>query len=98
MPVRNLGAGIPSRPDIYIDRGACVPVCPVTAIFAQDDLPEKWSSFIEINKNYVDDGNFEPDKLPGLVSSFFIFSEGAAKSMDGSLYIRRLTRRATFRL
>ncbi len=26
-----------------IDCGACVPVCPVSAIFAQDDLPEKWA-------------------------------------------------------
>jgi len=25
-----------------IDCGACVPVCPVSAIFAIDDLPEKW--------------------------------------------------------
>ena len=25
-----------------IDCGACVPVCPVSAIFALDDLPEKW--------------------------------------------------------
>src|SRR3954454_9132139 len=29
-----------------IDRGACVPVCPVSAIFALDDLPEKWDSYI----------------------------------------------------
>ena len=28
-----------------IDCGACVPVCPVSAIFAQDDLPEKWAHF-----------------------------------------------------
>jgi ferredoxin len=45
-----------------IDCGACVPVCPVSAIFALDDLPEKWNTFIEINKNYVDSGNFQPDK------------------------------------
>jgi NAD-dependent dihydropyrimidine dehydrogenase PreA subunit len=32
-----------------IDCGACVPVCPVSAIFALDDLPEKWSSFAEKN-------------------------------------------------
>ena len=28
-----------------IDCGACVPVCPVSAIFALDDLPEKWNCF-----------------------------------------------------
>ena len=32
-----------------IDCGACVPVCPVSAIFALDDLPEKWASFTERN-------------------------------------------------
>lgn len=35
-----------------IDCGACVPVCPVSAIFALDDLPEKWSYFTEINAQY----------------------------------------------
>jgi ferredoxin len=49
-------------PTEYIDCGACVPVCPVTAIFVMDDLPEKWHAYIEINKNYVDDGKFQPDK------------------------------------
>ena len=28
-----------------IDCGACVPVCPVSAIYAGDDLPEKWAEF-----------------------------------------------------
>ncbi|MGH9466169.1 MAG: 4Fe-4S dicluster domain-containing protein [Terriglobales bacterium] len=28
-----------------IDCGACVPVCPVTAIFALDDLPAQWQEF-----------------------------------------------------
>jgi NAD-dependent dihydropyrimidine dehydrogenase PreA subunit len=38
-------------PQLYIDPvecidcGACVPVCPVSAIFALDDLPEKWKHF-----------------------------------------------------
>jgi hypothetical protein len=34
----------------------------VTAIFVMDDLPEKWHAYIEINKNYVDGGKFQPDK------------------------------------
>jgi ferredoxin len=45
-----------------IDCGACVPVCPVSAIFALDDLPEKWHSYIEKNANYVEAGKFQPDK------------------------------------
>jgi NAD-dependent dihydropyrimidine dehydrogenase PreA subunit len=35
-----------------IDCGVCVPACPVSAIFALEDLPDKWKSFGEINANY----------------------------------------------
>jgi NAD-dependent dihydropyrimidine dehydrogenase PreA subunit len=35
-----------------IDCGACVPVCPVTAIFALEDLPEKWQKFTAINAEW----------------------------------------------
>ncbi|MCL4169075.1 UNVERIFIED_CONTAM: hypothetical protein GTU68_039266 [Idotea baltica] len=36
-------------PDECIDCGACVPECPTEAIFAEEDLPEKWESYIEYN-------------------------------------------------
>ncbi len=36
-------------PQECIDCGACVPVCPVQAIFELDDLPEKWAHFVQIN-------------------------------------------------
>src|SRR5258706_2536740 len=64
----SLGKGDANVPQLYIDPtecidcGACVPVCPVTAIFALDDLPEKWHAYIETNKNYVDGGKFQSDK------------------------------------
>jgi len=32
-----------------IDCGACVPVCPVSAIYAGDDLPDNWAHFREKN-------------------------------------------------
>src|ERR1700683_4725808 len=35
-----------------IDCGACVPVCPVSAIFALDDLPEQWAEFTPRNAAY----------------------------------------------
>jgi NAD-dependent dihydropyrimidine dehydrogenase PreA subunit len=35
-----------------IDCGACVPVCPVSAIFAADDLPEKWKEYEPKNAQY----------------------------------------------
>jgi NAD-dependent dihydropyrimidine dehydrogenase PreA subunit len=40
------------HPDECIDCGACVPVCPVTAIFALEDLPEKWANFTPINSDW----------------------------------------------
>ena len=39
-------------PDVCIDCGLCPPECPTSAIFAEEDLPEKWKSFVEINKKY----------------------------------------------
>ena len=39
-------------PETCIDCGACEPVCPVTAIFPDEELPEKWDSFKEKNTAY----------------------------------------------
>ncbi len=40
------------NPDECIDCGACVPVCPVTAIFAMEDLPEKWANYAQMNAGH----------------------------------------------
>ena len=32
---------------------ACVPVCPIEAIFAEADVPEKWKSCIAMNREKV---------------------------------------------
>lgn len=40
------------NPDECIDCGACVPACPVSAIFRDDELPEEEMKYIEINANY----------------------------------------------
>ena len=37
------------HPDECIDCGACVAVCPVVAIFANDDVPENWKAYIDKN-------------------------------------------------
>ena len=37
-------------PEECIDCGACEPACPVSAIFAEDDLPEEQELFLEINR------------------------------------------------
>ena len=37
------------HPDECIDCGACEPACPVQAIFTEDDLPEQWKHFTQMN-------------------------------------------------
>ena len=39
-------------PDECIDCGACEPECPVEAIYEEDELPEEWTNYIEINKEF----------------------------------------------
>jgi ferredoxin len=40
-------------PDECIDCGACVDECPVTAIFPEEDLPDKWQHYLELNTKYT---------------------------------------------
>lgn len=42
------------HPEECVDCGACEPVCPVEAIFYEDDLPEEWSRYYEANVNFFD--------------------------------------------
>lgn len=41
-------------PDECIDCGACVPECPTEAIFTEDELPEKWAAYTEINERLTE--------------------------------------------
>jgi ferredoxin len=36
-------------PESCIDCDACVPECPVEAIFYEDNVPEEWREFIALN-------------------------------------------------
>jgi ferredoxin len=54
-------------PEVCIDCGLCVPECPVEAIFSEDDLPEEWSEYLEINEKYTADWpviDTQKDPLP----------------------------------
>ena len=37
-------------PEVCIDCGACIPECPVQAIFTEEDVPENMKQFIAQNK------------------------------------------------
>jgi NAD-dependent dihydropyrimidine dehydrogenase PreA subunit len=43
------------NPDECIDCGACEPACPVSAIFAEDDVPDAEKEFIELNRKWFED-------------------------------------------
>jgi ferredoxin len=45
------------HPEECIDCGACEPVCPVEAIFYEDDVPEEWAEFTPINAEYFEDSH-----------------------------------------
>ena len=51
-------------PDECIDCGACEPACPVSAIFAEDDLPEDMGAFREINTLWYQDKAAARAKVP----------------------------------
>jgi len=53
------GRALYIHPDECVDCGACEPVCPVEAIYYEDDLPEKWQVYTE------DNASFFTDALPG---------------------------------
>ncbi len=43
-------------PDQCIDSGACEPVCPVTAIFTEDDVPDDMKEYIELDAQWYRSG------------------------------------------
>ena len=51
-------SGFANEPQLYINPdecitcGACQAVCPVSAIFPEEEVPEKWQSYIARNSNY----------------------------------------------
>jgi NAD-dependent dihydropyrimidine dehydrogenase PreA subunit len=47
------------HPDECVDCGACEPVCPVEAIFYEDDVPTQWADYTK------DNARFFTDVLPG---------------------------------
>jgi len=61
------------HPDECVDCGACEPVCPVEAIFYEDDVPEAWSEFT------ADNDRFFTEALPGAAAA--LGSPGGATTL-----------------
>uniref|UniRef100_UPI0003B39EB5 ferredoxin n=1 Tax=Agromyces subbeticus TaxID=293890 RepID=UPI0003B39EB5 len=60
------------HPDECVDCGACEPVCPVEAIYYEDDLPDLWADYYKANVEFFE---LSPGGAPPLGSP-----GGAAKS------------------
>ena len=43
------------QPDECVDCGACEPVCPVTAIFYEDDVPPEWKVYTQTEVEFFTD-------------------------------------------
>ncbi|MFJ9316338.1 ferredoxin [Pimelobacter simplex] len=43
------------HPEECVDCGACEPVCPVEAIYYEDDLPAGQEDFLAVNAGFFDD-------------------------------------------
>lgn len=43
------------HPEDCIDCGACEPECPVEAIFEEDELPDKWEAYTELNAKFAEE-------------------------------------------
>lgn len=46
------GRSLYIHPDECVDCGACEPVCPVEAIFYEDDLPDEWLPYLTDNADF----------------------------------------------
>jgi len=46
------------HPDECVDCGACEPVCPVEAIYYEDDTPGEWKEYYDANVHFFDDLGF----------------------------------------
>lgn len=53
------------NPEECIDCGACEPACPVSAIFAEEDVPEAERAFIRINALWYEDPAAARDAIEG---------------------------------
>lgn len=51
-------AGFAEAQQLYIDAanciccGACVPVCPVSAIYLAEDIPSQWKEYVQTNAEW----------------------------------------------
>ena len=73
------------EPDECIDCGACEPECPVEAIFTEEDVPDEWKPYTEINVQWFNDKDAARAKINEIRRT--VYDDGCAR--PGALGIRR---------
>ena len=53
-------------PEVCIDCAACVPVCPVSAIFGDTDIPAGWEHYLDLNARAAPGAPVLTERLPPL--------------------------------
>ncbi len=54
LHLRRAALALHPPPDECVDCGACEPVCPVEAIFYEDDVPGEWRDYYRANVEFFD--------------------------------------------
>ena len=54
------------HPDECIDCEACVPECPVEAIYLDENVPEKWQEYVALNAEMAEKCEVITEKKPPL--------------------------------
>ena len=56
------------NPDTCVNCDACVPACPVEAIYAEENLPSQWAGYLQLNADKSRSGlpiiNQKKDSMP----------------------------------
>ena len=79
------------HPDECVDCGACEPVCPVEAIFYDDDVPAQWKDFTAANAAFFTEGE-EPlgsraaSERPVLRDAEFVANYQVPETSHGPLH------------
>ena len=71
------------HPEECIDCEACVPECPVEAIFHEDNVPEEWAGYTQLNSEMASQWTVITEQKTSLAETGLIlveiFALGAAK-------------------
>ena len=69
------------NPDECIHCGACEPECPTNAIYDEDDLPEKWKAFKDLNALFSGAKGVDDVETTGFPKSVLaVINNGSFKS------------------